>query len=613
MRYLKIANVFSCCGSMIFSLLPFYFMRNVEHIVLAEYYFVPLSVIICIWCYEGNIGYIKEDSLFKNKYNWFLLLFAFLIANNGIAYYPAFTCFFILLSGFVKMFEIKNYKAMFPSILSVLLICFLFVINFIPAFMQVAKVGKNTEVAHRTIFEAEIHGLKISQMLLPQYVPGFSRIENKMRFYHNNAPLSHENNSAYLGIVGSIGFIYLLIGLLKKKDGMLVNDIISRKELLAKLNIFGVLLATIGGFGTIFAVLVTPMLRGYNRISVFIAFFSICGLLLWIEGISRYYKKEHLIIAMISLTFLSLVMQLPIAATRPNYQNIKRQFNSDKKFVENIEKNMPKDAMIYQFPYHKFPEGGHVNEMHDYYELIGFLYSHDLRWSYGSIKGRYADQWAETLAKLPLEEKMNVLSIVGFKGIYVDWRAYKPSEQEQIDNALHKILNVAPLISENKNLSFYSMETYNKKHLSGLSSKTLDEMKDKLLNGISKVSLSGIYDEEKNKNVTWRWMNKKAKLIVVNNGNQYNKTLNFTAFMPGDKVYDLIVEINGEKHGYRIDKKGTHVSLPINFKNGQNLILIQTDAPRVVAPNESRELYLRLENLNVDELKYGFKDILYSI
>lgn len=44
-----------------------------------------------------------------------------------------------------------------------------------------------------------------------------------------------------------------------------------------RVNLFAFLLGTVGGFGAVFSFVIRPQLRGLNRISVYIAFFSIAA------------------------------------------------------------------------------------------------------------------------------------------------------------------------------------------------------------------------------------------------------------------------------------------------------------------------------------------------
>ncbi|MGN1089277.1 MAG: hypothetical protein ACI4Q6_02650, partial [Huintestinicola sp.] len=96
LRAMKINRVLSSFGAVIFSLTPYIFYRNVSHFSLSTCYFIPLSILICMWCCEKDDTYCKiNKSFFKNKKNILTILFCLLIANNGIGYYAFFTCFFL--------------------------------------------------------------------------------------------------------------------------------------------------------------------------------------------------------------------------------------------------------------------------------------------------------------------------------------------------------------------------------------------------------------------------------------------------------------------------------------------------------------------------------------
>jgi phosphoglycerol transferase len=113
--------------------------------------------------------------------------------------------------------------------------------------------------------EAESYGLKISQLLLPITLHRINFFDRLKRFHNANSMVS-ENDSSSLGIVGSIGFLGLLAQLLYRKE--LVPGASGLFHDLSVLNIFSVLLGTIGGFGLLFALYVSPGIRCYNRISV---------------------------------------------------------------------------------------------------------------------------------------------------------------------------------------------------------------------------------------------------------------------------------------------------------------------------------------------------------
>ena len=143
------------------------------------------------------------------------------------------------------------------------------------------------------------------------------------------------------------------------------------------------------------------------------------------------------------------------ALAEPAYDTIEAEYTSDKEFVETIESEVEPGAMIYQLPYHKYPEEGPVNDMADYHLFIGFLHSDTLKWSYGSIKGREEDKWNESVSKMGYEEMVSYLKNQGFSGIYVARRAYTSEELRDLEKELESATGDKPIESNNKNLSFF--------------------------------------------------------------------------------------------------------------------------------------------------------------
>ena len=107
--------------------------------------------------------------------------------------------------------------------------------------------------------------------------------------YIEQAPLVNENLMASLGVYGAIGFLFLLLLLFIKNEKMTV--LLTR---LSYLNIASVLLGSIGAFGSVFAIVISPKIRGFNRISIFILFFSLFAILIILSTIKERYKSKIL-------------------------------------------------------------------------------------------------------------------------------------------------------------------------------------------------------------------------------------------------------------------------------------------------------------------------------
>ena len=120
-------------GALSFAFLPFYWLRFLGHMSLTMYMFVRLSFLICIWLYKGEIfkSFSKEE--LQNKKNWLSVLFCILIANNGIAYWQAFSCFFLLVAALQFREEMFSWKKLVARLIPLGIIIACFTVELLPA------------------------------------------------------------------------------------------------------------------------------------------------------------------------------------------------------------------------------------------------------------------------------------------------------------------------------------------------------------------------------------------------------------------------------------------------------------------------------------------------
>jgi len=455
MRELKITNWIAICGTLVFTFMPFIVMRGILHIVLTEYYFVPLSILLCFWIYEREDILVFNNEFFKNKRNWFVILFIILIANNGIAYYQFFTCFLLIVTAISKIFKTKDFRVLIKSGVAIVGIVICMMIALIPAFIFNLENGANkAAIVRQGIGSCEIYALKLIQLFLPVDDHGWPIFRIVMSKYNDISFYVNENMSSYLGIIGICGFLILIVMLFVKKDG----KINGRLSFLAELNIAMVLLGMVGGFSAIFAVLISNEIRAYNRISIFIAFVCILTVAFVVDNIYKKNKKKLIVVIGVIVTLFCIWEQFPTSYI-PRYHENYVNYYSDANFVATIESSVKEGAMIYQMPYHEYPEGGPVNNMADYQLFVGYIHSNTLRWSFGSIKGRDGSDWNNTAySQLTTEDTVAYLENSGFSGIYIDRRAYTDEALERLERQLENVIGCTPIYSDNGNLSFFKLK-----------------------------------------------------------------------------------------------------------------------------------------------------------
>ena len=123
---------------------------------------------------------------------------------------------------------------------------------------------------------------------------------------------------------------------------------------------------------------------------------------------------------------------------------------------------MPENAMIFQLPYVPFPESPPVYKMDDYSHFRAYLHSKDLRWSYGTIKGRQGDRWQRMVANMPVDDMLKALSQAGFEGVYIDTYGFEDGGTKLISE-IKEALATEPLVSDNRRFCFFEMTVQSRK------------------------------------------------------------------------------------------------------------------------------------------------------
>jgi phosphoglycerol transferase len=460
----------SIVGSLLYTFLPYHFLRGEVHIFLATYYLIPLVVMILLWIGSADqtLPHWRPvaDSGDRNRPRIRLLasiVICILLALTGF-YYALFACFLLLVVGVYASIYRRSLSPLAISGLLVGIILIGTVANAIPNLRYWQKHGKNPEVAQRNPVDADQYGLRVAQLVLPitnHRIPLLARVKEK---YNRFMPFVNENDMAALGTVGTIGF-FVLLGCLVVRNSVNVPESLRN---LALLNLATVLLATMGGFSSIFAIVVSPQIRAYNRISVFIAFFSFFAVVLCLDRWYRRYavspRSRVLFCTFLGFLLVAGVLDQTTRSHRPDYIALRRQHHQDAHFVRQIEVSLGPKAMVFQLPYVAFPESWPVHTMTDYNHFRGYVHSKALRWSYGAMKGREGDRWQRYVAAKPLPEMVKALSAAGFSGIYVNRDGY-PDAAVKLEAQLSRLLCTKPILSGDQRLLFFSMTAYNRKRL----------------------------------------------------------------------------------------------------------------------------------------------------
>lgn len=452
----------SLVGSLLYSFLPFHFLRGEIHLLLASYYLVPLMIMLILEVFLDLPVFSPQGPAIIWR-SWIgpsgRLLICLLIASAGV-YYAFFGCFLLLVAGCSCSYYKRTLQPLLNSVGLTIILTMATAANLLPSIAYHIQRGPNPQSIVRCPFHADVFGLKTVQLLLPVTDHRLALLRN-LKAKYNTAfqPLVNENDHASLGMVAGLGFLLMLGRFLYRRSRPRQPVL---QDALAILCLACLFLCTIGGLGSLFSLLISPMIRGYNRISVYIAFLSLFTVVLILDRISLGLRARGAHFVFSLLVSSLLVVGIWDQTTRhfiPHYAWVRNDFSSDEKFVRAVEGRLPDNALIFQLPYACFPEQGPIHQMIDYDHFRGYLHSNNLRWSYGCMKGRVGDDWAKEISSKPTEEMIGILVHAGFSGIYIDRAGFQDAGMK-LESDLSAILHVQPLVSPNRILTFFDLSPY---------------------------------------------------------------------------------------------------------------------------------------------------------
>jgi len=623
-KQLKVSNGLALVFSVLYAFQPYHIYRGVGHLFLSAYYMVPLATLIVLWLWsDGSIFFAKDEKtgLYKLNLRNHRVIFTFvvcIIAGSTGIYYAFFSCFFVIVAGFSKFLKEKVKYSILSSVIVATLISSSVLLNAAPSLIYWYEHGSNPVIAARQPSEADVYGLKTVQLILPvphHRMPLLRDI--RVKYTAANFPLTTENSYTSLGIIGSLGFLGLLILLLFRPSNLnYYSEVLNH---LASLNLSGILLATIGGLGSLFNVFVSPQIRAYNRISIFIAFFSLLAVAIFIQkNITQYglLKKRTISFLLVCLLTIGILDQTPEVIFEFSYKQIKEQFSNDRTFVKEVESQLPPNSMVFQMPYVGFPEAPSAspNQPDAYAFFRGYLHSSNLKWSFGAMQGRN-DNWHLWLSQKPLDELLTIIAAAGFKGIHIDRKSYLDMGN-QIEVELKQKLGVEPIVSLNGDFIFFNMEKFNATYRTKYSEQERQVHREAALKApVVKLEWGeGFFPLESDTLSTWRWADKTA-ILEFTNPRKTSKNVTLDMFLRTGESGKSNLLLQGDlfNENIVISEELSKFTKTISVPPGKHTIKFISDAKQVIS-DDTRSLFFTVMNFSsIENNGVNFKEISKSL
>ena len=450
LRIINLNHILAFTCAIVYDFVPFHFLR-IHHLFYTWYFIVPIYILLAYRLYFQQ-EYVQRKILFY----FFSLV---LLGMTGV-YYALFgmiTLSTAMLCRVIKNHAISTIKiGVFLNIGVILGI----ILATSPYLLHKLNTSSTPSAISRSPIESELYGFKMAQLLLPQNQHHSHKLRNFKAYYNQAFFLNNENSLSSLGLISAIGFVIALISILFKLCNV---DIDPKIQFFSLLTLLYFLFGTIGGLGVIFSIIITPMIRCWNRISIFINFTTLVIFFIYLQKILENFIKNHrpklptlpYYITSILLITLALYDQTPAGIYSSITEN-QKIYQIDKNFIETIEHSVAPNSAIYQLPYMQYPEVPNLHQLEAYDLLSGFIFSKTLKWSFGGMKGHEGDLYYQQLAKKTLQEQIDIIKKMGFSGIYIDLRGYEDHGKE-IQSLLFKLLGNPLLKREDDLVIFYKL------------------------------------------------------------------------------------------------------------------------------------------------------------
>ncbi len=410
LRRLAIGPDVALVMALLYTLLPYHFFRGETHLFLAAYYVVPLGAYLALSVLDGRAFSCRAGA--RGGADRGRLGVVLLLGVHRPVRASWLRCSRFLLA--------RERGALVSGGLVVAVITAVSLVQLAPTIVYRVKHGTNDEVAKRYWFESESYGLRITQLVLPVDGHRIDALASRKAEYLEQIPRS-EGTAATLGVVGTVGFLWLLGVAVAACAGLGRRWELGRYRGLAVLTVVAVLIGTIGGLSTLIAV-VWPQIRAWNRLSVFIAFFALLAVALLLESLRRRVPRRR----------RSSPCWWRCWPSAPSIRRTTRwcrrtpawRRTTARTRTGSIRWSRSSGRARWSSSCRTSRSPSRRSGIVRCYEPAKpYVHSSDLRWSYGAMRGRPED-WAAEHATKPAAELVPAARDAGFAGIMVDRLAY---------------------------------------------------------------------------------------------------------------------------------------------------------------------------------------------
>ena len=555
--------------AVLFTMLPYHFLRGEGNVFLSAYWAVPLGAYLTLVTLDGGVLFARREGR-RRVTRWLsrttlgTLGICLVVGSTGL-YYGAYAVLLVLVAAVVAGVVKRSRRVFLSGLAAALVVAGVLVANLSPSAVYSWSHGKNTVAVARQPIESEAYGLKMASLLLPVDGHRIGVFARASRTYSHASVIPENGVEAgqAVGTIGDVGFLALLLVVLAS----CVSASRWRPPALLRHASFAMIVAflfgTVSGFSVLFAYVVTPDLHVPGRICVFIAFFSLLAVGVLIDAGARRFlpvarRGRWLIAVAVALVLIGVADQTTNAFV-PDWSGVKQEWRTDASFGHAVERALPRGSKVFELPYQAFPGYPPPGRILVYDGGKPYLHTTGIEWSFGSLVGRPAN-WSADLSTASSQGLVPTVAAAGFNAIYVDRYGYADGGRS-LERILRRDLGAPVAFSNDGRYALYDLREYRQSLEARMGSAAVAAAGLDALYPVTLTLSQGFYGPESNADEQWQWSAGPAVELQISN--------------PAPSARSVVFST-------RIAARVGKASVEIAYPDGSRARLTTTSTPRLV-------------------------------
>lgn len=516
-------------GALALTTVPYHWYR-LDHIYLGTMYSAVIGVGIALLVGSGR----AEKALARRRalMPWLAMLgLAGIVATSGI-YYACFTILLAFVAVVMRFARGAPWRALAFAATPGAAVAALTAVALIPSTVFSVSHPPLEAVAERYPVESVQYSGALAFTLLPaptSLVPGFGPVNEWVAGAIGEAVRAPSSGVLWLANSGSIFTIvamaFCCIGglAIARRGAHSFRDARPADSaepispgLVIALSLVALLFFVPWGLNFLFALVVTPQLRGWDRLVpvLFTLLFVAAGVTWRRLGVPQH-GRIVAVVAVVALLVLVGDSVLPYRTYFASASANGRQFTeAGRAYAADLNTSVPGQCGVLQLPFMGYPEVPPSQEMSAYEHLWPALTNAQKSWSFGAMKGTVDSQWLQGLESSIDSDAIEHLREGGFCAIHVDARGYTAEDAARIVSELSILLGrpVATGLEGNWN-AFRIPEAHEALHPDDILGGSLDDLFFFAPPNISEVGES--VRTERGDWLTTRWLTAQETIFAL--------------------------------------------------------------------------------------------------